>query len=72
MEGGPLSACGARRSTAHTRLNQMLNGWRAAPFRNVALARAPRTCVLRVCSSVKDDHGSRSSQKWRFGTMSEC
>ena len=33
---------------------QRLHGWSAAPFQNGALALAPRTFVLTVCSSYKD------------------
>ena len=56
MEGGPFSKLGSRPGAAHIRLKMMqqLQGWRAVPFQNWALALAPRTFVLKMSNSFKD------------------
>ena len=56
MEGGSFSKFGSRFSAAHIRRKsvQQLQGWRAVPFQNAALAFAPRTFVLNVSNSYRD------------------
>ena len=56
MEGGSFSKLGCRLGAAHIRLKslQQLQGWRAVPFQNWALALAPRTFVLEVPNSYRD------------------
>ena len=50
MEGGSFSKCGSRLSAAHIRLKnlQQLQGSRAVPFQNGALALAPHTFVIKL------------------------
>ena len=66
MEGGSFSKFGSRRSAAHIRLKnlQQVQGWRAVPFQNWALALAPRTFVLKVCKRYRD--GGRLLFKMRL------
>ena len=60
MEGMCYSKCGSRFSAAHIRVNnlQQFHGWRADVTRNVVLALAPRTFVLKVCNSFTDRGGA--------------
>ena len=70
MEGGSFPKFGSRLSAAHIRLKhlQQVQGWRAVPFQNWALASAPRTFVFKVCNGYRDGgrflfKGARSGVK---------
>eukprot|EP00959_Pyramimonas_sp_CCMP1952_P060500 1263946-Pyramimonas_sp.AAC.1 len=72
MEGGSLSKCSSRPSAAHILLErlQQLQGWRAAPFQNVALALAPRAFMFNACSRFKGSYAAdgRNGLLARFRT----
>ena len=56
MKGGSCSKLGSRLSAPHIRLRsfQQLQGWRAVPFQNWALALAPRTFVFKFSNRYRD------------------
>ena len=65
MQGGSFSKLGFRRGAANIRLENLkqLQGWRAVPFQNWALAVAPRTSAFNILQQL---HGSRADgfQNW--------